>query len=242
MMAEPSSLKRHWWSAARDQRDALVDALDDANLLRQGRIHRNGISKLPRDPHLVLRRGGPVLESDETAAAEILTTVAWREARGLARRLWVPVLLWSAMCSQGERAQWLKLAFNAGARRRWRDQVMVMQRVLEARAINHSDGALERKRSLGRQVSRRLVRSATPAEALYNGACFFALLARGAGEDAERFEATAVSFLEQALRESPNQLVSAAWLRADPDFKDLQAHPQFKRVVMILDREHNKGT
>lgn len=246
MLAEPSALSEHWWAADQAQRDAIVEQLDAARLLDGSPWFRwRRVRKLPGRLacRVALRRGGPLADGDERTTAEIFTTIAWRDARRLRWRLWPPALLWSALWSQGQRSQWIKIVFNHDTRMRWRDQIIVMRRVLEARAINHAESSTGEgeRRKLADKVGKKLWRAGTPAPALYNGACFFSLLAEQSSDtQREGFLTEATIFLERSLHESPVPLVPVKWLQTDPDLERIRCTEQFRRIVKDLEAATSK--
>lgn len=220
------------------------------------------VAQLLRDADLVNQNEQEALETrgDREPLAEILLRAAHDEAVAAQLLSSIPGLLGAALIWRRERQSDLHALFTRDLRRRYQlatETSRLLIQLRRQRCAARPDPARVRRLATRLDTVVARARRWTPvgAVALYNAACFFALRARftfdsrddeagpfpGDPGDADK----ASELLAEIRRSFPNTVLTADWLRHDPDLRFLRsdrcaAHPRFARVMRAVEESERR--
>jgi hypothetical protein len=243
MLAAPGRLEEHWLDAERaDDRRQVSDLLVESGLVeraRHTRLWRDVKPRCPSDPD-VQREWLAQAEPSPGARRDVLKVfllVAHTELAAMERRLSYPGLLAGA-CRQSERHVWLQLLAQPARRRAAIERYRSARWIAELRlALLPAEPGTDGARHLQQKVDAMAVRPDAGSTALYNAACFTAVLAERSpakGDERVELQQRAVRYLTRVALRGRGPVPSSGWLTTDPDLVALQAVPAFNELVRRL--------
>jgi hypothetical protein len=200
---------------------------------------------------------------DRTNGARGLLEEARTRAKRTARSITLPATFWRAFVRPDERLADLHLVNQRNARQRLARQIRIVQQIVEIRRVGLDASDLtSADQKFVKKADKRIDRACDAVEEVlrhasqssdlvrYNGACFFAVLARtyaqcghrvsgaqSATEAARLARERAIQLLWDAYRSPGNDALTYTWTSRDPDLVPLEGEADFESLLIRLSED-----